>query len=188
MSENETKSLPENAYLPLKPGESYTPIVPAEAKTPELTTRSIVWGVVFCVIFTVASAYSGLKVGQVMEAAIPTSILAIGLQRFRAEDGGYVISLRQHPQEVDERLVEGITNRQVIDNIERLEVGIDRFHKSICFQIIVIEARIVKTANVEFNGMRIEIRAVMKLDTWAKLEGERGSVFADRPALRQSRD
>jgi len=81
MSENETKSLPENAYLPLKPGESYTPIVPAEAKTPELTTRSIVWGVVFCVIFTVASAYSGLKVGQVMEAAIPTSILAIGLAR-----------------------------------------------------------------------------------------------------------
>ena len=32
-------------------------------------------------IFTVASAYSGLKVGQVMEAAIPISILAIGLAR-----------------------------------------------------------------------------------------------------------
>ena len=31
--------------------------------------------------FTVASAYSGLKVGQVMEAAIPISILAIGLAR-----------------------------------------------------------------------------------------------------------
>src|ERR1019366_614982 len=30
---------------------------------------------------TVASAYSGLKVGQVMEAAIPISILAIGLAR-----------------------------------------------------------------------------------------------------------
>ena len=35
----------------------------------------------FCVVFTVASAYSGLKVGQVMEAAIPISILAIGLAR-----------------------------------------------------------------------------------------------------------
>ncbi|HEY0371657.1 MAG TPA: oligopeptide transporter, OPT family, partial [Thermoanaerobaculia bacterium] len=34
-----------------------------------------------CIIFTVASAYSGLKVGQVMEAAIPISILAIGLAR-----------------------------------------------------------------------------------------------------------
>jgi putative OPT family oligopeptide transporter len=81
MAEIETKFLPENAYQPLKAGESYAPIVPPGAKLPELTLRSILWGVVFCVIFTVASAYSGLKVGQVMEAAIPISILAIGLAR-----------------------------------------------------------------------------------------------------------
>jgi putative OPT family oligopeptide transporter len=81
MAEIETKSLSENAYQPLTPGESYEPIVPAEAKVPELTPRSILWGVVFCAIFTVASAYSGLKVGQVMEAAIPISILTIGLAR-----------------------------------------------------------------------------------------------------------
>ncbi len=81
MNEIETKSLPENAYKPLKPGEVYKPIVPADAKQPELTLRSITWGVVLCVIFTIASAYSGLKVGQVMEAAIPISILAIGLAR-----------------------------------------------------------------------------------------------------------
>ena len=81
MNEIDTKSLPENAYQPLKPGESYSPIVPADAKQPELTLRSIFWGVVFCVIFSVASAYSGLKVGQGMEAAIPISILAIGLAR-----------------------------------------------------------------------------------------------------------
>ena len=81
MPEIETKSLPENAYQPLKPGDSYQPIVPAEAKVPELTLRSVLWGVAFCAIFTVASAYSGLKVGQVMEAAIPISILTIGLAR-----------------------------------------------------------------------------------------------------------
>jgi len=81
MNEIESKSLPENAYQPLKPGESYSPIVPAEEKSPELTLRSIFWGVVFCVVFSVASAYSGLKVGQGMEAAIPISILAIGLAR-----------------------------------------------------------------------------------------------------------
>ena len=62
-------------------GEIYLPIVPADAAPPELTSRSILWGVTFCVIFTVASAYSGLKVGQVMEAAIPISILTIGLAR-----------------------------------------------------------------------------------------------------------
>jgi len=77
----ETKSLPENAYLPLEPGEVYQPMVPAEQVPPESTLRSILWGLFLCVIFTVASAYSGLKVGQVMEAAIPISILAIGLAR-----------------------------------------------------------------------------------------------------------
>ena len=81
MDATESKSLPENAYRPLEPGESYTPMVPAAAVVPESTTRSVAWGLFLCVIFTIASAYSGLKVGQVMEAAIPISILAIGLAR-----------------------------------------------------------------------------------------------------------
>ena len=81
MSETEKKSLPSNAYRCLEPGEVYRPVVGAEAKEPELTLRSVGWGVLFCVIFTVAAAYSGLKVGQVMESAIPISILAIGLAR-----------------------------------------------------------------------------------------------------------
>jgi putative OPT family oligopeptide transporter len=81
MSETETKSLPENAYTPLEPGETYTPIVQAQMHAPEMTSRAILWGIVFCVIFTVASAYSALKVGQGMEASIPISILAIGLAR-----------------------------------------------------------------------------------------------------------
>src|SRR5208283_3271879 len=75
------KRLPSNAYTPLAPGETYQPPVPASEKLAELTPRSIGWGVFLCVVFTVASAYSGLKVGQVMESAIPISILAIGLAR-----------------------------------------------------------------------------------------------------------
>ncbi|HZS99100.1 MAG TPA: oligopeptide transporter, OPT family [Terriglobales bacterium] len=81
MPELETKSLPESAYELLKPGESYPPIVAANVKLPELTVRSIGWGIFLCIIFTIAAAYSGLKVGQVMESAIPISILAIGLAR-----------------------------------------------------------------------------------------------------------
>jgi putative OPT family oligopeptide transporter len=77
----EVMTLPENAYQELKAGETYLPLVPAESNVPELTTRAIAWGVVLCVMFTVASAYSTLKVGQGMEAAIPISILAIGLAR-----------------------------------------------------------------------------------------------------------
>jgi putative OPT family oligopeptide transporter len=77
----DNRSLPGNAYTPLAPGARYQPVVPPASHPPELTGRAVLWGLVFCVIFTVASAYSGLKVGQVMEAAIPISILTIGLAR-----------------------------------------------------------------------------------------------------------
>lgn len=81
MDAPETKSLPENAYRPLAAGETYVPMVPASEAPPETTFRSVGWGLFLCILFTIASAYSGLKVGQVMEAAIPISILAIGLAR-----------------------------------------------------------------------------------------------------------
>jgi putative OPT family oligopeptide transporter len=77
----DTSRLPDNAYKPLGPGEAYAPIVPAGVAMPEATGRSVLWGLFLCIVFTLASAYSGLKVGQVMEASIPISILAIGLAR-----------------------------------------------------------------------------------------------------------
>ena len=81
MDAPESTSLPENAYTELAPGQVYQPIVPATEAPPETTGRALGWGLFLCVLFTIASAYSGLKVGQVMEAAIPISILAIGLAR-----------------------------------------------------------------------------------------------------------
>jgi putative OPT family oligopeptide transporter len=81
MSAPDTTSLPENAYTPLEPGQHYQPLVPAAVDMPQASWRAVAWGLFFCVVFTVASAYSGLKVGQVMEAAIPISILTIGLAR-----------------------------------------------------------------------------------------------------------
>jgi putative OPT family oligopeptide transporter len=74
-------ALPANAYKPLQKGEQYVPPVGPEVHIPEATFRSVAWGLFLCILFTLASAYSGLKVGQVMEAAIPISILAIGLAR-----------------------------------------------------------------------------------------------------------
>jgi putative OPT family oligopeptide transporter len=82
MADVETKSLSENAYQPLKDGEIYMPLVPAGTAPPEATWRAVLWGTLLCIVFSVASAYSALKVGQGMEAAIPISILAIGLARF----------------------------------------------------------------------------------------------------------
>jgi len=80
-AEQEAKSLPANAYQPLKEGEVYNPLVPTTMSLPEVTWRAVLWGTLLCIIFSVASAYSALKVGQGMEAAIPISILAIGLAR-----------------------------------------------------------------------------------------------------------
>ena len=86
------KQLPANAYTPLPPGTVYQPPVAASEKLAELTPRSVGWGVFLCVVFTVASAYSGLKVGQVMEAAIPISILANyeGITPFRRPADVYI--------------------------------------------------------------------------------------------------
>lgn len=71
--------LPENAYRELNPGEEYIPIIPASQILPEVTPYSVIWGLIMAVIFSAAAAYSGLKIGQVIEAAIPISIIAVGL-------------------------------------------------------------------------------------------------------------
>lgn len=71
--------LPENAYRELNPGEEYIPIIPASQILPEVTPYSVIWGLIMAIIFSAAAAYSGLKIGQVIEAAIPISIIAVGL-------------------------------------------------------------------------------------------------------------
>lgn len=75
--------LPENAYKKLKPGEEYVPVVPADKIVPELTGYSLFWGLFFAALFSAAAAYLGLKIGQVFEAAIPITIMAIGLSSTR---------------------------------------------------------------------------------------------------------
>lgn len=71
--------LPENAFRELRPGEEYEPVMPTKANPREVTTWSLCWGLLMAVIFSAATAYLGLKVGQVFEAAIPITIIAVGL-------------------------------------------------------------------------------------------------------------
>ncbi len=71
--------LPENAYRKLKPGEEYVPVIPDKKIVPEATGYSLAWGLFYSVLFSMAAAYLGLKIGQVFEAAIPIAILAVGL-------------------------------------------------------------------------------------------------------------
>lgn len=49
------------------------------SKKKEVTAYSVGVGLLMTVIFSAAAAYLGLKVGQVFEAAIPISIIAVGL-------------------------------------------------------------------------------------------------------------
>ena len=72
-------SLPENAFRELHEGEEYEPMMPAEGNPREVNLWSVCWGILMAVIFSAAAAYLGLKVGQVFEAAIPITIIAVGI-------------------------------------------------------------------------------------------------------------
>lgn len=72
-------NLPENAYRELKEGETFDPVMPAAKKPREANTWSVSIGLLMTILFSAAAAYLGLKVGQVFEAAIPITIIAVGL-------------------------------------------------------------------------------------------------------------
>ena len=72
-------NLPENAFRELREGEQYEPLMKPNRTYREVTPWSIFWGLLMAVIFSAATAYLGLKVGQVFEAAIPITIIAVGL-------------------------------------------------------------------------------------------------------------
>lgn len=72
-------SLPENAFRELKKDETYEPLMPANQTPREVNTWSVSWGLIMAVVFSAATAYLGLKVGQVFEAAIPIAIIAVGV-------------------------------------------------------------------------------------------------------------
>ena len=87
-NENEKQTgLPENALRPLKEGEEYQPLMSPDKKYPEVNAWSVTWGVLMAVLFSAASAYLGLKVGQVFEAAIPIAIIAVGMSTLTKRKG-----------------------------------------------------------------------------------------------------
>ena len=77
MSNN--RQLPENAFRELKNGEEYKPLMSPEGQFREVTPWSLILGIIMAIIFSAATAYLGLKVGQVFEAAIPITIIAVGV-------------------------------------------------------------------------------------------------------------
>jgi putative OPT family oligopeptide transporter len=76
-SSTSNRTLPENAYRKLKPGESYQPIVPATDLRAEVTPWAVGMALVLVLIFSAACIYMALRAGSGIEAAIPIAILAI---------------------------------------------------------------------------------------------------------------
>ena len=70
--------MPDNAYTELKEGEEYKPILMGTKKYPEINAWTVIWGIIMAIIFSAATAYAGLRFGQVFEAAIPIAIIAVG--------------------------------------------------------------------------------------------------------------
>lgn len=79
MDKQKRVTLPDNAFRELKEGEQYTPLMPKETHPREVTAWSVGWGILMAILFSAAAAYLGLKVGQVFEAAIPITIIAVGV-------------------------------------------------------------------------------------------------------------
>ncbi len=71
--------LPENARRELAPGEKYEPLIKSSENVQEVSLRSVIIGIIMCIVFSGAIAYLTLKIGTGLEAAIPIAILSVGL-------------------------------------------------------------------------------------------------------------
>ena len=75
---SEKIGLSHEAYGGIK-GEDYIPYIPVTRVMPEITLASILWGLIFAVVFGAANTYLGLRVGMTIAAGIPAAILGTGI-------------------------------------------------------------------------------------------------------------
>ena len=124
--EQKLNSLPDNAYRELKPGEVYKPIMPANSKPREVTTYSVVFGIIMAIVFSAAAAYLGLKVGQVFEAAIPIAIIAVGCGNLMKKNNMLGQNVIVYP-DLDMVIVTCAGNNELFQNNVMLDLIRDAF-------------------------------------------------------------
>lgn len=61
--------------------DKFKPYISDNENTSEFTISSVVWGVLFSIIFCAANAYLGLRSGLTISAGIPISILSVGIYK-----------------------------------------------------------------------------------------------------------
>ena len=64
---------------PVEPHETPQPYVPASRTLPEMTTKAVVLGVLFGLLFGASTVYLGLRAGLTVSASIPIAVLAISV-------------------------------------------------------------------------------------------------------------
>ncbi|MBD3233384.1 MAG: oligopeptide transporter, OPT family, partial [candidate division Zixibacteria bacterium] len=60
---------------------SFKPYITADKTIPEVTMRAIILGAIISVVFGVANAYLGLKVGMTVSASIPAAVISMAVLR-----------------------------------------------------------------------------------------------------------
>lgn len=75
--------LPANAYRKLEPSEVYVPVVPPDSDMKEVTSWSVIFGLVMVALFSAACVYIALRAGSGIEAAIPIAVAAIFFGKLR---------------------------------------------------------------------------------------------------------
>ncbi|MFZ1685399.1 MAG: oligopeptide transporter, OPT family, partial [Candidatus Zixiibacteriota bacterium] len=61
--------------------EKYKPFIPASESPAEVTTRALILGVALALVFGLANAYLGLKVGMTVSASIPAAVMSMAALR-----------------------------------------------------------------------------------------------------------
>lgn len=62
-------------------GDRFEPYIKANQNIPELTLRAVILGAIIAVVFGVANAYLGLKVGMTVSASIPAAVISMAILR-----------------------------------------------------------------------------------------------------------
>ncbi len=60
---------------------TFKPYISADKTLPEMTTTSIILGIILAILFGAANAYLGLRVGLTISASIPAAVISMGVIR-----------------------------------------------------------------------------------------------------------
>src|SRR3972149_8385559 len=66
---------------PIQLQKDFEPFIKADQKIPEFTRAALILGMVLAIIFGLANAYLGLKVGMTVSASIPAAVISMAVLR-----------------------------------------------------------------------------------------------------------